>query len=147
MKLLDSLFEEFLTGVKHSEEYYEIYVNPTLSELETLKKSSKYYKVVRATLDNKRKKVFAFPGVLIHNEVDRHIETNQFEKKKDYLFIHFYVEDGVLDFGSDSLSSSTWYSKNQVKAILKNDWSWAEKYLPGLKEWLDKMKFIFKVEE
>lgn len=138
---LKQLVEEFKTGVKvknfHSEpeEYVEVFVNPTPKELKAIGGGYRWL------LDLKKKKVFAFTDKVMHASMFEPLGYNNNSGSRN---IHFHDPNflgGITNSDGKTTIDSIFISPVKTSvAVLKNDWSFAYKYIPGLKPWLEKNK-------
>ncbi len=140
---LKMFVEEWKDSFRHRGGTIEVFVNPTKKELGGIvreKALNRYSRMIRWAANNETKKVYAWRGVVNHDTTLKIIgatkDVGSFESPH-------WLTGAILDdrFESDKLSSNV-----TANRLLKQNWKWAEEYLPGLGEFLKKVKGWFKIK-
>jgi hypothetical protein len=141
---LESILEAFLDGVKVHSEYYEIYVNPSNHEIDSVAEqvkpighevswdnawmhSKEKDNYVRFTAIPE-KKVFVWSPWALHQELDR-----KFGLKDEDVYIHGIARkiDGKWTCveAHNIPYMIKHHEKQEIKEFLKIDWSWLDRYI------------------
>jgi hypothetical protein len=115
MRFREILSEKFLTGVHDIKHYYEIYENPTPSDIKYILKAqddlNKKIKIIRFGVD-KDNNLFGWNGYVLHFAIEE-----QF-KKKFYLRIDYNVNDQKFSISSEQESSG--FQRIDFKKLIVN---------------------------
>lgn len=123
------LIEEFVKGVKHDDDYFEIFSNPTFNEIKKIE-SFPYFRFIA---DDKNKKVYVFNSNLLHSYAAKNLNIFTYYIPTDeYLF-----GEGVASVKSKKIIGDRMFFLEAAihdklpiaKKVLKKDWSWVNKYV------------------
>lgn len=134
MKILEAinfyLNEEFGTGIKINNNYYEIFINPTEGEMENLKKE--YGGQFRFIIDIKNQKIYVFPSELLHHYVSSKYKIPYHEQynKPDSPYIY---GQGVFKNGKIIVSPLYFNEIAEKKYNKIKDEKWVSKYIRIMK--------------
>ena len=130
-KILENLNEKFYKGFKHKymdNNYFEIFINPSLRELKDLISNSKHWKL-RFIADKKTKKVYLVDSEVIHGVIADEIALSD-----DYR----NLLSGIGTFGgkfeilslSYDIESKIKHNKGSqlVDDILDGEYDWLDRY-------------------
>ena len=125
MKLKEFIKEEFADGIKDSHgRYFEVFINPSQSELFSLNK--KYGISLRFIIDKKYKRVYVFPAELLHNYVATkyHLPYHErFKPNTPYIYGQGTFQDGKI-----SVSDSYFDEEIKEKFDKAKKTPWAKRF-------------------
>jgi len=138
--------EEWVKTVRFAETPIEIFKNPSPRELRDIEKAfkhksryDKYDKMIRWAANSKTKEVYAWKGLLNHDMALNRVKALRYDMSS--FESPNWLTGAILDgkYESDKLMTT-----GLLDRFLKKDWSFAYKYLPGLKKYLDDFRGMRK---
>jgi len=157
-KFLLDIKEEWIDSVKSvyrnvENNLYDIFKNPTKREIAEIGKKNKYGMIRFIALPNKT--LYIFNGELLHHEVLKKLDINRYEGKS-FTGTAMIDKGGTAEYLNndflDAFLDDTGYNSVLTplhKNLIKNDWSWVDKYFPNFSvAWgLEKRKVINKLNK
>jgi hypothetical protein len=137
-KKIINVCEEYFSSLEVREEYVEIFVNPSYSELYQL---GNY---VRFTANPITKRLYAWDARLaIHNQVRREIGADATEELTQ---LHGeatrHGQKYIMEW-SDALKDARHYRNSvqkELNYLLNLNWTWADRYIAGISDYIVKEK-------
>jgi hypothetical protein len=119
----------------------QVFFNPSRQELDDIKKDSDSGSV-RFMIHSKKKHVYAFNGDHLHGIL---ITGKYLESFEEPALLGVIERDGKVYsdqfeylMGQKKLKTLTASDKNVLKTLIKTNWSFAYRYIPGLEKFLEK---------
>ena len=137
------LKEEWADSYQENGITREIFVNPTSKEVADLKA-----KGLRWMADSKTKKFYIADNTVWHGQMIEKLKLmDNVPNLPHFKSTRWLTGDLYKGKHNSDLMDSGMIGREKKKTILKKDWSWAYKYLPGLKEYVENLKIVYNLKE